>query len=99
MTLAAALSQDAMSADFEGLGKLLGRVERHASCAMCAAGLRSDLAAALALRARRGRKRRPERALTPTLAARVAHGREGVPTLGADERTLPTATRRTNLRQ
>jgi hypothetical protein len=95
MTLAAALSQDAMSADFEGLGKLLGRVERHASCAMCAAGLRSDLAAALALRARRGRKRRPERALTPTLAARVAHG----PTLGADERTLPTATRRTNLRQ
>jgi SRSO17 transposase len=43
MTLAAAVSQAAMTASFEGLGKLLGRVERRASFAMYAAGLLSDL--------------------------------------------------------
>jgi SRSO17 transposase len=43
MTLAAAVSQDAMTTYFEGLGKLLGRVERRASFAMYAAGLLSDL--------------------------------------------------------
>jgi SRSO17 transposase len=43
MTLAAAVSQAAMTAYFEGLGKLLGRVERRASFAMYAAGLLSDL--------------------------------------------------------
>jgi SRSO17 transposase len=43
MTLTAAVSQAAMTAYFEGLGKLLGRVERRASFAMYAAGLLSDL--------------------------------------------------------
>jgi SRSO17 transposase len=43
MTLAAAVSQAAMTTYFEGLGKLLGRVERRASFAMYAAGLLSDL--------------------------------------------------------
>jgi SRSO17 transposase len=43
MTLAAAVSQAALTAYFEGLGKLLGRVERRASFAMYAAGLLSDL--------------------------------------------------------
>jgi hypothetical protein len=43
MTLAAAVSQDAMTVYFEGLGRLLGRVERRASFAMYAAGLLSDL--------------------------------------------------------
>ena len=43
MTLAAAVSQDVMTAYFDGLGKLLGRVERRASFAMYAAGLLSDL--------------------------------------------------------
>src|SRR5262245_28037528 len=43
MTLAAAVSQDALTTYFEGLGKLLGRVERRASFAMYAAGLLSDL--------------------------------------------------------
>lgn len=43
MTLATTVSQAALTAYFEGLGKLLGRVERRASVAMYAAGLLSDL--------------------------------------------------------
>jgi SRSO17 transposase len=43
MTLATAGSQAAMAAYFEGLGKLLGHVQRRASFAVYAAGLLSDL--------------------------------------------------------
>ena len=43
MTLAASVSQATMTTYFEGLGKLLGRVERRASFALYAAGLLSAL--------------------------------------------------------
>ncbi|HEU4408582.1 MAG TPA: transposase [Polyangiaceae bacterium] len=43
MTLAAAVSQDALTTYVEGLGRLLGHVQRRASFAMYAADLLSDL--------------------------------------------------------